>query len=104
MSLRTALYLAQAGEFGFVLLSLGLQNSLIPAAWMSPILASMVLSMIATPFLVMNADRIVNRFISNDWLLQSLALTGMAQRTLKIEHHVIAVSYTHLTLPTICSV
>jgi CPA2 family monovalent cation:H+ antiporter-2 len=93
VSLRTALYLAQAGEFGFVLLTLGFQNSLIPATWMSPILASMVLSMIATPFLVMNADRIVNRFISNDWLLQSLALTGMAQRSLETENHVIVCGY-----------
>ena len=93
VSLRTALYLAQAGEFGFVLLSLSLQHSLIPAAWMSPILASMVLSMIATPFLVMNADRIVNRLVSTDWLEQSLALTGMAQRSLKIEHHVIVCGY-----------
>jgi CPA2 family monovalent cation:H+ antiporter-2 len=93
VSLRTALYLAQAGEFGFVLLSLGLQNSLIPAAWMSPLLASMVLSMIATPFLIMHADRIVNRFVSNDWLLQSLALTGMAQRSLTIDHHVIVCGY-----------
>jgi len=93
VSLRTALYLAQAGEFGFVLLSLGFQNALIPAAWMSPILASMVISMIATPFLVMHTDRIVNRLISNDWLLQSLALTGMAQRSLKIENHVIVCGY-----------
>ncbi len=93
VSLRTALYLAQAGEFGFVLLSLSLQHSLIPAAWMSPILAAMVLSMIATPFLVMNADRIVNRLVSTDWLEQSLALTGMAQRSLKIENHVIVCGY-----------
>lgn len=93
VSLRTAIYLAQAGEFGFVLLTLGLQNSLIPAAWMSPILASMVLSMIATPFMVMHADHLVNRLVSNDWLLQSLALTGMAQRALKIENHVIVCGY-----------
>jgi monovalent cation:H+ antiporter-2, CPA2 family len=93
VSLRTALYLAQAGEFGFVLLSLGAQNALIPAAWMSPILASMVLSMIATPFLVMNADRIVNRLISTDWMMQSLALTGLAQRTLQSENHVIVCGY-----------
>jgi CPA2 family monovalent cation:H+ antiporter-2 len=93
VSLRTALYLAQAGEFGFVLLTLGLENKLIPPSWMSPILASMVLSMIATPFLVMKADAIVNRLISNDWLLQSLELTGMAQRTLKTEHHVIVCGY-----------
>jgi len=93
VSLRTGIYLAQAGEFGFVLLSLSSQNSLIPPTWMSPILASMVLSMIATPFLVMNADRIVNRLISNDWLMQSLELTGIAQRTLKTENHVIVCGY-----------
>ena len=93
VSLRTAIYLAQAGEFGFVLLSLGQVHGLIPAAWISPILASMVLSMIATPFLLMNADRIVNRLVSTDWLEQSLALTGIAQRTLKTEHHVIVCGY-----------
>ena len=93
VSLRTALYLAQAGEFGFVLLTLGSQNGLIPHAWMSPILASMVLSMIATPFMVMKADAIVNRLVSTDWLLQSLALTGMAQRSLGTENHVIVCGY-----------
>jgi CPA2 family monovalent cation:H+ antiporter-2 len=56
-------------------------------------LASMVLSMIATPFLIMKADAIVNRLISNDWLLQSLALTNMAQRNLNIENHVIVCGY-----------
>ena len=93
VSLRTGLYLAQAGEFGFVLLTLGSQNGLIPHAWVSPMLASMVLSMIATPFLIMKADAIVNRLISNDWLLQSLALTNMAQRNLSIENHVIVCGY-----------
>ncbi len=93
VSLRTGLYLAQAGEFGFVLLTLGSQNGLIPLAWVSPMLASMVLSMIATPFLIMKADAIVNRLISNDWLLQSLALTNMAQRNLNIENHVIVCGY-----------
>ncbi len=93
VSLRTAIYLAQAGEFGFVLLSLGQTHGLVPVAWVSPILASMVLSMIATPFLIMNAERIVTRWVSTDWLEQSLALTGMAQRTLKTDHHVIVCGY-----------
>ena len=93
VSLRTAIYLAQAGEFGFVLLSLGQTHGLVPVAWVSPILASMVLSMIATPFLIMNAERIVTRWVSTDWLEQSLALTGMAQRTLKTYHHVIVCGY-----------
>jgi CPA2 family monovalent cation:H+ antiporter-2 len=93
VSLRTGLYLAQAGEFGFVLLSLGQMHHLVPVTWVSPILASMVLSMIASPFLIMKADAIVNRLISSDWLMQSLALTGMAQRTMQIENHVIVCGY-----------
>ena len=93
VSLRTAIYLAQAGEFGFVLLSLGQARQLVPHEWVSPILAAMVLSMIATPFLIMKADAIVNRFISTDWLMQSLQLTRMAQRSIQTEHHVIVCGY-----------
>ena len=93
ISIRTGLCLAQAGEFGFVLLSLGLAQGLIDPQWSNPVLAAMVLSMIATPFLIMKADAIVNRLISNDWLLQSLELTNMAKRTLKTDHHVIVCGY-----------
>ena len=42
-SLRTGLYLAQAGEFGFVLLTLANENRLVPPDLLNPILASMVL-------------------------------------------------------------
>jgi CPA2 family monovalent cation:H+ antiporter-2 len=59
VALRTGLYLAQAGEFGFVLLTLGADNGLVPPEWISPILASMVLSMLATPFIIMYSNRIV---------------------------------------------
>ena len=38
VSLRTGLYLAQAGEFGFVLLTLAQKNSLVPPALLNPIL------------------------------------------------------------------
>ena len=93
VSLRTAIYLAQAGEFGFVLLSLGQVHHLIPPNWVSPILAAMVLSMIATPLLIMKADAVVNRLVSTDWLLQSLELTQMAQRSIQTEHHVIVCGY-----------
>jgi CPA2 family monovalent cation:H+ antiporter-2 len=53
VALRTGLYLAQAGEFGFVLLTLGAEQNLVAPEWMSPVLASMVLSMLATPFIIM---------------------------------------------------
>lgn len=43
VALRTGLFLAQAGEFGFVLLSLTQQSGLIRPALLNPILAAMVL-------------------------------------------------------------
>ncbi len=61
VALRTGLYLAQAGEFGFVLLALATDGGLVPDSLQSPILASMVLSMLATPFLIMYSNRIVMR-------------------------------------------
>ncbi len=93
VALRTGLYLAQAGEFGFVLLTLGADNGLVAPEWMSPVLASMVLSMLATPFIVMFSDRIVMRLSSSDWLLQSVALTTIAKRSIRAEKHVIICGY-----------
>jgi CPA2 family monovalent cation:H+ antiporter-2 len=93
VALRTALYLAQAGEFGFVLLTLGAEHSLVAPRWMSPILASMVLSMLATPFIVMFSNRIVMKLSSSDWLMQSVALTTIAKKAIRTEKHVIICGY-----------
>ena len=93
VALRTGLYLAQAGEFGFVLLTLGADHGLLTPEWMSPVLASMVLSMLATPFLIMGSNRIVNRLSANDWLMQSVALTSIAKKTIATEGHVIICGY-----------
>ena len=89
VALRTGLYLAQAGEFGFVLLTLGAEQDLIAPQWMSTVLAAMVLSMLAAPFLVMHADRIVNRLSASDWMMQSVALTSIAKKSIAAEAHVI---------------
>ena len=93
VALRTGLYLAQAGEFGFVLLTLGFDAKLVAPEWLSPILASMVLSMLATPFIVMNANRIVGRLVASDWLMQSVALTSIAKKSIRTEKHVIICGY-----------
>jgi len=92
-ALRTGLYLAQAGEFGFVLLTLGAEGGLVAPQWMSPVLASMVLSMLATPFLVMYSNRIVSRLSASDWLMQSVALTTIAKKAIATEAHVIICGY-----------
>ena len=93
VAIRTALYLAQAGEFGFVLLSLGTEQGLVRGAWLSPVLASMVISMLATPFLIMYSNRIVMRLSANEWMMQSVQLTTIAKKSIKTEAHVIIAGY-----------
>ncbi|HEX2012636.1 MAG TPA: cation:proton antiporter [Roseateles sp.] len=93
VALRTGLYLAQAGEFGFVLLTLGAQHALIAPQWVSPVLAGMVLSMLATPILFMYSNRIVMKLSSSDWLLQSVQLTTIAKKSIKADAHVIICGY-----------
>ncbi|MGZ8259102.1 MAG: cation:proton antiporter domain-containing protein [Caldimonas sp.] len=89
VALRTGLYLAQAGEFGFVLLGLAGERHLLPPELQGPVLASMVLSMLATPLIFTYSNRIVMRLSANDWLLQSVAMTTIARRAINAEGHVI---------------
>lgn len=93
VAIRTGLYLAQAGEFGFVLLTLGAEVKLVGAQWMSPVLASMVLSMLATPFIIMGSNRIVMRLSATDWLMQSVQLTSIAKKSIRTEAHLIICGY-----------
>ena len=93
VSLRTGLYLAQAGEFGFVLLSLAQGNGLVPPHLMNPILASMVLSMLATPFIIMHSNTIVMKLVSSEWLQQSLQMTTIARQSINVDKHVIICGY-----------
>jgi CPA2 family monovalent cation:H+ antiporter-2 len=93
VSLRTGLYLAQAGEFGFVLLTLGQQSALVPARLFNPILASMVISMLASPFIVMYSNRIVLKLVAGEWLQQSLQMTTIARKSINTSKHVIICGY-----------
>jgi monovalent cation:H+ antiporter-2, CPA2 family len=89
ISIRTGLCLAQAGEFGFVLLNQIDGLDLIDPALSQAILAAMLLSMFGAPFLIQHSDRIAMRFSSNEWLLQSLALTRVAAKSVRTENHVV---------------
>ncbi len=92
-ALRTGLYLAQAGEFGFVLVTLARDNALVPPALIDPILAAMVLSMMATPFIIMHSNRIVMKLVSSEWLQQSLQMTTIARQSINANRHVIICGY-----------
>ncbi|MES2879709.1 MAG: monovalent cation:proton antiporter-2 (CPA2) family protein [Pseudomonadota bacterium] len=93
VALRTGLYLAQAGEFGFVLLTLAQENALVPPILLNPILASMVLSMLATPFIILYSNQVVMKLVSSEWLQQSLQMTTIARKSINANKHVIICGY-----------
>jgi CPA2 family monovalent cation:H+ antiporter-2 len=93
VALRTGLYLAQAGEFGFVLLALAQDGKLVPPQLLNPVLAAMVLSMLAAPFIIMQANAIVMRLVANEWMQQSLQMTQIARKAINTTRHVIICGY-----------
>jgi CPA2 family monovalent cation:H+ antiporter-2 len=93
VAMRTGLALAQAGEFGFVLLNMASNSRLIDPFLIQLVLASMVLSMLVTPFVIANSDRIVMKIAANEWMLQSLQLTQLASRTMAAQKHVILAGF-----------
>jgi len=91
-ALRTGLALAQGGEFGFVLLALagpGLLNEEMRQSF----LAAMVLSMLATPFIIAASSRIVLRLSQSEWMLRSLELHKVASTSIGTSGHVIILGY-----------
>ena len=92
-ALRTGLYLAQAGEFGFVLLTLSNRQGLLAPELFNPILAAMVVSMLTTPFIIMASNRIVLRLVASEWMLQSLQVTRIARQSMDAAGHVLICGY-----------
>ncbi|GAB3462061.1 monovalent cation:proton antiporter family protein [Massilia terrae] len=93
VAMRTGLALAQAGEFGFVLLTLASQSKLIDPFLIQLVLAAMVLSMLVAPFVIAKSDQIVMKVASNEWMQQSLQLTQLASRTMAAQKHVVIAGF-----------
>jgi CPA2 family monovalent cation:H+ antiporter-2 len=93
VSIRTGLALAQAGEFGFVLINLAGGMTLMNPLIIQVVLASMVLSMLVAPFLIAKSDQIVLKVATNEWMMQSLVLTKIASRSMSSSKHVILAGF-----------
>jgi len=65
VAIRTGVILAQAGEFSFVILALGVEQKLISGQALQLILAASLLSMVAAPFLIQYNGRIARRLVSS---------------------------------------
>lgn len=93
VSIKTGLALAQAGEFSFVLVNQISGLNMVEPWILQVTMASMVLSMLAAPFIILNADKIVMRFSANEWIQQSLELTKIASSSMSLQQHVILAGF-----------
>ncbi len=93
VAIRTGLGLAQAGEFGFVLLTLIGGLKLVDPFLVQLVLASMVLSMLLAPFILSKMDVIALKLSANEWMMQSVALTQIAARSMNTQRHVVIAGF-----------
>jgi monovalent cation:H+ antiporter-2, CPA2 family len=91
--MRVGAGLAQAGEFGFVLLALALGNTLLSGEQHQTVLAAMVLSMLASPLLFIAGNRMARRLEGGAWMEQARGVHEIATRAFGIQKHVILCGY-----------
>ncbi len=93
VAFRTAAQLAQAGEFGFVLLTLAGSSGLIAPDVVQPSLAGMLLSMLAAPFVIERARHWSARLSHDEWLQRAAILQEVATHAFAIENHAIVCGF-----------
>ena len=87
-ALKSGFYLAQVGEFGFVVLALAQKNALLSETTVSLIIALGVLSMAMTPILMHKADALAKHLIKSHELLDKPLPTPITCELMK-DHVVI---------------
>ncbi len=92
-ALRVGLALCAAGEFGLVLLSQPAAKQLIGPHLEQVVLAAMILSMLAAPFILEHSEPLVRRFSRSEWMARAMALHNIAARTLTVDRHVVLCGY-----------
>ena len=92
-AIRSGLGLAQAGEFGFVLLTLAGGVNLLPVDVMQNVLAAMLISMLAAPFLIQHAGAIVRRLSPSAWMDSALQIHQIAVKSMSSDAHIIICGY-----------
>ena len=93
VAMRTALGLAQAGEFGFVLLSQAGSIGLIGGTPLQVVLAVMVLSMILAPVIIQHTDRITRYLCGAEWSGRAQELHDIAVKSMNADGHLIICGY-----------
>jgi CPA2 family monovalent cation:H+ antiporter-2 len=88
-SLRTAAQLAQAGEFGLVLVELAHQMQLISLNVFQITLSAMLISMFVAPFLINRAARLSVDLGRGDWAHSATIIQDVAVHSMDLKNHVV---------------
>ncbi len=85
--------LAPAGEFGFVILTLGLAGGALAPRYAQIAIAAMLISMVLAPFLPKLAERINKRITANDFFARSADIFKIASESMSHQDHVVICGY-----------
>ncbi|MCG7909292.1 MAG: monovalent cation:proton antiporter-2 (CPA2) family protein [Candidatus Thiodiazotropha taylori] len=93
-SFRSGLLLAQGGEFGFVLLDLSLESSLLPSGTSQILFAAIIISMVISPFLIRYNGRLAQLFCSlRSSTVNQRPLDELVHEAEHLQQHVIICGY-----------
>jgi len=93
VAVRTAVILAQAGEFGFVILALGAEQGLIGGQALQITLAASLLSMIIAPFLVQHNGKLARKLVRSYSRNSNQAVQHIEEASQHLSKHVIICGY-----------
>ena len=92
-AIRSGMGLAQAGEFGLVLLALAADEHLLHKAVMQNVLAAMLLSMLAAPFLLHHSAAVARRLSPAEWMNRAMQIHQISVKSMAADSHVIICGY-----------
>lgn len=94
-SIKTSFYLAQGGEFGFVMLAIGGAIKLISPELQQSAIAAILLSMILAPFLMGASDLLTKKLIRRSWEEQAVDLQTILIDTMNKSDHILIIGFGH---------
>ena len=93
VAIRTGLILAQAGEFSFVILALGVEQQLIGGPGLQLVLAAALLSMVLAPFMIQYNGRITRRLVRSYSRNSGQIVQDIDDASKHLHNHVIICGY-----------
>ncbi len=93
VGIRTGIILAQAGEFSFVILALGLEQKLIGGNELQLVLAASLISMVIAPLLIQKNGRIARKLVKSYTRNSSQVVQELDSVSKDLSDHVIICGY-----------